>query len=196
MAPTPPFNPMILVSNQSIGQPARFFPVTKNDANNNVDNGNIMGCWLLNNDTQARAAVIEDEYGARRTLNFSARSTRPMLFRRLRSTGTGGANWFAGIPYLNRRPPRDGVEVTAPAPVPELDASAADTHAITLSEVFGSFWSLGYTAVSSTVATATVAIASGVLTITAVAAGTTNVTIVSDWFAGRDSIVLPVTVVA
>ena len=195
MAPTTPYNPLALVSNQNTGNPSRWFPVTKHNTNNNVDNGNIMGCWLFNNATAANTAVIQDEHGVQRTLAIPASTYLPVVFRRLLLTGTGGTTWFAGIPHLNRRPPND-VLVRPPKGVPVLDHSNSDTHKITLSEVFGDFWTFGYTAVSSTTAAATVAIAAGVLTITTAGAGSTNVTVTADWFAGRDSIVLPVTVVA
>ena len=193
MASPKPYNPLVLISDQNTGEPFRWFAVTRNNTTDNVDGGNVYGTHVYNNTTGDGTISVVDIAGNTIQLQVPRRSARPILHRRVRSTGSSIATVLSGVPYLNRRPPY----LPEVSTVDPITVAAGGTDAtVDMDNVFKSVWTLTFSATSAATATATVAVNSTthVVTITGVAAGQTVITLQADWFGGPDRLEILVTV--
>ena len=189
---THPFDPLA-VSHDSSPCVGQWFKVAGDDDNDNVDRGNLIGCYIYNNDTAARIISLIDPAGVQFDLAVGGRFIRAFPHKRVRATTTTSTDIFSGIPRIYDVPD------IGPLALPEsIDLDVGDTD----SSLDGddvedtSPWSFGHTVASEDTSIATVSIiqATKVISVVGVAAGETNLELTLHWFGGPSTLCIPVVV--
>ena len=188
--PPRPFNPLILPDIKE-GFVWKWFDVTPDDDDDNIDEGNIYGVWLWNDDSSANAAVtLNGDTDDEVTATYAAGEIQPWPTRRLLATGTGGTGWRAGIPFSNFYP-----KYTETTEQVNRGASANSQFDIPFDDVFDNpVYDLTYSIeASSSVVTASINASEERFEILVVSNGHSDVTLRADYFAQSASTTFRVT---